>query len=463
MEIAAVKISKKSVRRKARQLPELRFEDQRLTSFAGLVLIQALFSRLQIRERLRQCFRHLKSHTIYDSAVLMLMLIVHLLLGYRQLRDQRYYADDPMVQRVLGLKQLPNVATLSRWLKKLDDKVISRLRELMRTLVLQRLAGLQLRRITLDFDGSTLGTNRKAEGTAIGFNKKKKGQRSYYPLFCTIAQTGQVFDFLHRPGNVHDSKDAREFILACIEWIRLSLPGVLIEVRMDSAFFSDPIVSMLHEQGVEFTLTVPFERFVQLKQKLEARCRWKAFNVECQYFELKWKPQCWARNFRLVAIRTKTYERQKGPLQLDLFVPKETGFEFKVIVTNKTISARHVAAFHDGRGAQEGVFAELKSEGQMDYIPVRGRNGNQAYMIAAILAHNLNRELQMQTQPQLRSTSQKRSPFWSFERLRTFRQKFLQRAGRLTRPQGRVTLTLSANEAIKEQILETLRELQAAA
>ncbi|NJO21273.1 MAG: IS1380 family transposase [Spirulinaceae cyanobacterium RM2_2_10] len=462
MEIAAVKTSKKSVRRKARKMPELRFEDQRLTSFAGLVLFQALFSRLQLRERLRQCFRHLKLHTIYESAGLMLMLIVHLLLGYRQLRDLRFYEDDPMVQRLLGLKQLPNVATLSRWLKKLDAKAISRLCELMRTLVLQRLAGMQLRRITLDFDGSTLGTQRKAEGTAIGYNKKKKGQRSYYPLFCTIAQTGQVFDFLHRPGNVHDSKGAREFILACIEWIRASLPGVLIEVRMDSAFFSDAIVSLLHEQDVAFTLSVPFDRFVELKQRVETRSRWEALDAESHYFEIDWKPKCWSLKFRLLAIRKKTYERQRGPLQLDIFVPKQTGYEFKVIVTNKTVKARHVTAFHNGRGAQEGVFAELKSEGQMDYIPVRGLHGNKAYMIAAILAHNLNREMQMQTRPKLRATGPKRPPLWSFERLRTFRRIFLQRAGRLTRPQGQLTLTLSANEAVKEQILETLHELQAA-
>ena len=458
-----MKVSRQSVHRKGRELPELRFEDQRLTSFAGLVLVQVLFRRLQLRSRLRRCFRHLKGLAIYESAVLMLMLIVHLFLGYRRLRDQRYYEDDPMVLRLLGLKKLPNVATLSRWLKKLDPKAISRLRELLRDLVLQRLGSLQLRRITLDFDGSTLGTHRKAEGTAVGFNKKKKGQRSYYPLFCTIAQTGQVFDFLHRPGNVHDSNGAREFILACIESIRGHLPGVVIEMRADSAFFSDKIVTLLNEQDVEFTLSVPFERFVELKQNLEKRCRWTAFNSESHYFELQWKPKSWSRRFRFVAIRTKTYERQQGPLQLDLFVPKEKGVEFKVIVTNKTINARHVTAFHNGRGAQEGVFAELKSEGQMDYIPVRGKNGNQAFMIAAILAHNLNRELQMQTLPKSRTTTQKRTPLWSFQRINTFRCKIIQRAGRFTRPQGTLTLTLSANQAVQNQILETLQGLQEAA
>lgn len=117
--------------------------------------------------------------------------------------------------------------------------MVERLRQLLRRLVLQRLATLGPRRLTLDFDGSVLGTNRWAEGTAVGFNSKKKGQRSYYPLFCTIAQTGQVLDFLFRSGNVHDSHGARYFIQTCIQEVRSVLPGVHIEVRMDSAFFSD--------------------------------------------------------------------------------------------------------------------------------------------------------------------------------------------------------------------------------
>ena len=41
--------------------------------------------------------------------------------------------------------------------------------------------------VTLDFDGSGQSTRRHAEGSAVGYNKKRKGARSYYPLFCTVA------------------------------------------------------------------------------------------------------------------------------------------------------------------------------------------------------------------------------------------------------------------------------------
>jgi hypothetical protein len=138
-----------------------------------------------------------------------MLLIVHLLIGHRRLQEVKYYADDPMVKRVLGLKRLPDVSTISRTLKQMDDKSVKAERAVMRGVVLDRLKVISPTRVTLDFDGSVQGTCRKAQGTAVGYNKKKKGQRSYYPLFCTVAQTGQVFDFWHRPGNVHMTQTGR--------------------------------------------------------------------------------------------------------------------------------------------------------------------------------------------------------------------------------------------------------------
>jgi len=38
---------------------------------------------------------------------------------------------------------------------------------------------------------------------------------------------------------------------------------VIIEIRMDSAFFSDEMVTLLEALGAEFTISVPFERFAQ--------------------------------------------------------------------------------------------------------------------------------------------------------------------------------------------------------
>ncbi|HIC33825.1 MAG TPA: IS1380 family transposase [Gammaproteobacteria bacterium] len=454
-----MKSSRKSVHKKAHAIPEIRFEDHRLTSFAGLVIFQKFFALIELKSSLVQCFRHLGKGKVFGGATLFLQLIVHILLGFRELRDCQHYHDDPVVKRILGLEKLPDVATLSRMLRDADAKSVQRLRDLLKHVTVQRLAKLGLVRITLDFDGSVQSTKRHAQGTAVGFNKKKKGARSYYPLFCTIAQTAQVFSFVHRPGNVHDSNGAKDFILSSVEEVRRALPEVVIEVRMDSAFFSDEIVMALAEQRVEFTISVPFERFVELKRLIECRSRWIRMNEDVSYFESQWKPKSWNCRFRFLLVRTRSKKQQKGPVQLDLFEPYEYGHEFKVIVTNKGVGAQAIVEYHEGRGSQENVFGQLKTQCQMDYIPVRTCTGNQIYLLATVFAHNLVRELQMITQPRERGTTRGRAALWVFEQVDTLRKTVVQRAGRLTQPHGRLTLTICRGKRLKAQLLQILEQL----
>src|SRR5204863_8077752 len=131
--------------------------------------------------------------------------------------------------------------------------------------------------------------------------------------------------------------------------------------------------------------------------------------------------------------------------------------------TNHRLSPRKLLALHNGRGTQEKIFAELKSQTQMDYVPSRRRAANQTWLLAAVFAHILNRELQMSTSQPERGTTEKRAPFWTFFQLGTLRRQILQRAGRLTRPQGQLTLTLSPNPAVETDLLHYLNSLKAAA
>ena len=148
---------------------------------------------------------------------------------------------------------------------------------------------------------------------------------------------------------------------------------------------------------------------------------------------------------------------------MDSFVPYGYGYDFKVIVTNKTIRAKCVAAYHEGRGSQEGVFAELKSHCHLDYIPVRRLYGNQTYLLVGLFAYNLIRELQMQTTRPSRHTTAKRASLWVCQKVDTIRKTIIQRAGRLTRPQNSRTLTISANQWIEKRFMRILNAIAALA
>ena len=54
----------------------------------------------------------------------------------------------------------------------------------------------------------------------------------------------------HRPGNVHDSNGAADFMHQCFKKVKSQMPGTIIESRMDSAFFNQDIISLMAENHV---------------------------------------------------------------------------------------------------------------------------------------------------------------------------------------------------------------------
>jgi hypothetical protein len=451
-----VKSSKAEIQAKFHKIPLIRFEDQKLTSFSGLLIFQALFHRMHLKERLSKCFSHLKTSPIFGRHLVVLLVVVHLLIGFRRLRELDYYRDDPLVLRLMGLRKLPDVCTISRALSQMEQEGVEKVRELFSFLVLEGLKREALPRLTFDFDGSVQSTKGHAEGTAVGFNKAKKGARSYYPLFCTVAQTGQFFDIYHRPGNVHDSNGAEQFMMDCFSKARAELKDALFESRMDSAFFSQKILQVLDGLQVKFSASVPFERFPELKTMIEQRKRWRGIDKHWSFFESNWRPKSWKNHYRFLFIRKRVKTQQKGPLQLDLFEPRDFQFDYKVLVTNKTGSAKSLVLFHNGRGSQEAIFGDAKTDAALDIIPSRRLAGNQVFTLCAMMAHNLSREIQMLASPPLPRTLPKRPAAWTFERLDTIRHRIIQRAGRLTRPRGELTLTMSANQAVRNDLLHFL-------
>ncbi len=458
-----MKSSKTQIHAKYHKIPAVRFEEQKLTSFSGLLIFHQLFKVINFKSKLKKCFSHLQVSPIFGHHLIVMLLVTHLLIGFRRLREIDYYRDDPLVLRLLGLRKLPDVSTISRSLSQMDSKGIENIRNLSQSFVVEGLQRERFNRLTLDFDGSVQSTKSHSEGTAIGFNKISKGSRSYYPLFCTIAQTGQFFDVHHRPGNVHDSNGSIQFMKNCFSKIKSELNGTIIESRMDSAFFNKNTCNLLNDTKIKFTVSVPFERFTELKGMVEAQGSWSKIDKKCSFFETQWKPKSWDRSFRFIFIRTKNKKQRKGALQLHLFEPRDFNFDYKVIVTNKSESAKAVTMFHNGRGSQEAVFGDAKNDSALDVIPCRRLVANQVFILCSMMSHNISREIQMLANPSNTRAKAKRPAAWKFEKLDTLRHRIIQRAGRLIQPQGKLTLTLSANKTVRKDLLHFLDVLQKAA
>ena len=145
-------------------------------------------------------------------------------------------------------------------------------------------------------------------------------------------------------------------------------------------------------------------------------------------------------------------KQDKEPVQLDLFRPVDSQWQYKVIITNKSTGVGRVAAYHEGRGYQEKMFGDMKQDVLLGYVPCRRRAANEMWLLCAMLAHNLGRELLLSAAPEPRPATMKRTVLWVFESLATLRRNVIQRAARLTRPQGKWTLTLPEIRALRAAI-----------
>ena len=74
----------------------------------------------------------------------MLILVVTVLLGYRRLRDARFFKDDPLVLPLLGLHCMPTVSTICRQMSTVDDRSIRGIERLQQNLVIEALVREQI-------------------------------------------------------------------------------------------------------------------------------------------------------------------------------------------------------------------------------------------------------------------------------------------------------------------------------
>lgn len=438
----------------------IEFSEDRLTSYAGLELLRQYWSRINLRRRLRQALGHCALSGDYEGSRMIVLLMVLMVVGARRVAQLKYLAADPLVRRATDLERVPSMMTVRTWLKQFTRQRVQVLSQFNGELVTEQLAQLGLGRITLDVDGTVVRTGDRVEWAFRGFNPHHRKDKSYYPLLAHVAQTGQVLRLKNRPGNVHDSKGAARFVRQAIGDIRQRLGrSVVVECRMDAAFFKRDMLELLERERCEYAIKVPFCPWVGLRALVAAGPRWSRIDDQLSYFESSVRLDVWDLDLRVVIYRKRVAHQTRKNFQLDLFSPDDGHYEYSAITTNKPIGGRALWSFMAGRGAQEKTIAELKGEFALDVVPTRQYGANSAWQQISVLAHNLMKSFQLDTMAPPKARSCKRTASYLLRNARTLRFELIARAGRLCRPGGRQVLRLPvgrATQTLYESIIERL-------
>lgn len=440
----------------------LRFEAGALTSYAGLELVRRYFRTIGLAAIVR---RHLSGRfpgTDFGVTSLVLLLLALMITGGRRLRHLLYLEGDPLVLRVCGLRRLPSVRTVGRWLTKLTCKKLEALQRVNEEVVARAIERAGFSRLTIDVDGTVVSTGLQVQGARRGYNPHHRKVPSYYPITAYEAGSGQVLRVRNRSGNVHDGKASIRFLRDLFAQIRETLPRMRkIEFRMDGAFFRSDVITLLRSKGAEYAIKVPFYEWVGLKDLILGCCWWQRVANGVDWFEKDIFLKQWDLCLRVVIYRKRVGHKSPKNYQLDLFDPSDGHWEYSAVVTNKTLTGPNLWYYMAGRGCHEKILGELKGGYAFDSVPTMKYAANGAWQLLSVLAFNLMRSMQATTTAPTRDIGRSRSCSYVFETIQTIRYTWLRRAAIVARPSGRSVLDVGNNEMVRqrfEQIAERLDE-----
>jgi len=438
----------------------IQFGREQLTSYGGLELLRRFLVLIGLRARIRCAFAAQQLGGDYGASQLVLLVIGLLVVGARRLGHLRYVANDPLFARLCGLSRIPSDRTVVNWLKQFTHRSVRALTRLNSELLYEQIEKLKLPRLTIDLDGTVICTGAKVAWAARGFNPHHRKVPSYYPLLAHLAQTGQILRLKNRPGNVHDSKGAEAFVRQLIAELRERFGSLVLEFRMDAAFFQQHLLKLLDRLGCFYAVKVPFCKWTGVKALVAAQSCWSRVAADIDCFETQLALAAWGLQLRVVVYRKRVHHLSPKNYQLDLFSPDDGYFEYSAVATNLTLTPRALWYFAAGRGAQEKTIAELKGEFALDAVPTNHYGANSAWLQLCVLAHNLMRSFQLHfSLAAPKPSSWKRTYSYRIASMKTLRFLLINRAARLARISGRKVLRFASNpatESLYDRILYRL-------
>ena len=420
----------------------VKFDDERVVSDAGLMLLATLAARLGIEECAQRFVRLRPKLPGAGSAGRKVMsLVFAMALGADSIDDCDVLRSGRTRRLLGGWVAAPS--TLGTFLRAFTFGHVRQLDRLLGealTRAWQAGAGPGDGRLVIDVDsfvGEVCG--RLKQGAAYGYTKLF----GYHPILATRADTRETLHIRLRRGSANTQKGMLRFTDELIARVnRAGASGVKL-LRADSGFWNTKVFERLEQAGWQYSIGVRIIKTVRAAVEAIPQDAWTKIDYpddgEAQSAETVYGGR------RLIVRRTRLLGAQA-----ELW-PDWRHFCF---ITNRDEEITLVEAEHRDHAVVEQVIADLKDQA-LAHFPSGHFHANGAWTVLAALTHNL-----------LRWTELLGLPATVVRAARTVRRRLLALPGRLTRHGRRWTLHLPARwpwQGDFEAALARIRALPAAA
>jgi hypothetical protein len=281
----------------------------------------------------------------------------------------------------------------------------------------------------------------RKQGAAYGYTKVL----GYHPLVAIRAGTGEILHARMRKGSANSGRGSVQFVNELIKRVRRASADGQITLRADSGFWSWKLVDTLDRHGVLWSITVAHNTAITKTIAAMPEDGWtdidytlggKAQVAECEYTTGKGRKQ---RTVRLVVRRTRLCGKQA-----QLF----DQWRHHAFVTNTSHDTVAADEFHRNHAIVELAIRELKQGAGLVHCPSGKFSANSAWLMCAVLAHNLCRWTGLLAGHPAMNTA-------------TFRTRMITLAAVLVNRSGKPTMRLAQHWPWAEQFATTLNALRA--
>ena len=416
---------------------QVKFDDERVVSDAGVMLVATLCQRLGVETLAQQLVGLRRDRPGAANAGRKIMaLLFAMVLGADSIDDSGVLRAG-RTRRLLG-GWLPAPSTLGTFLRAFTFGHVRQLDALLGQ-ALERAwragAGPGDGRLVVDVDsfvGEVCG--RLKQGAAYGYTKLL----GYHPILATRADTREVLHIRMRKGSANTQKGMLRFCQELNARIqRAGASGVKL-LRADSGFWNTKVFEYLERAGWQYSIGIRNIKKVRAAVDAIDQDAWQ--DIDYPQGGLAQIAETVYGGRRLIVRRTRLIGAQA-----ELF-PDWRHF---ALITNRTHDIAIVEAEHRDHAVVEQVIADLKDQA-LAHFPSGDYDANAAWTVLAALAHNLLRWAQLLGLPDTTTRT-----------ARTLRRRLIQIPGRLTTHARGYTLHLPARWPWQGDYLNALNRIRA--
>jgi hypothetical protein len=417
---------------------QVKFDDERVVSDAGVMLVATLAQRLGIEALAQGMVRLRPGRAGTANAGRKVMALLYAMVLGADCIDDCDVLRAGRTRRLLG-GWIAAPSTLGTFLRAFTFGHVRQLEALLGR-ALERAwaagAGPGDGRLVIDVDsfvGEVCG--RLKQGAAYGYSKLY----GYHPILATRADTREVLAIRLRKGSANTPKGMLRFTNELIA--RVNRAGATGEklLRADSGFWNTKVFERLEKAGWQYSIGVRNIKAVKAAVAAIDEDAWTTLEDypaggQAQIAETIYGDR------RLIVRRTRLLGTQA-----ELW-PDWRHFCF---ITNRTQDIGVVEAEHREHAVVEQVIADLKDQA-LAHFPSGHFSANGAWTVLAALAHNM-----------LRWTQLLGLPNTTVRAARTLRRRLLQIPGRLTSHARGQTLHLPARWPWQGDYIRALNAIRA--